>query len=239
MKYQKGDEVRIKGIDWYNKNKDKSGSVFANGIPFCEEMSEYCGAYVTIAEVYNDHYTIRGVPYCWTDGMIECLTDAHCKLSIVPTEKGSELIPREGFEIKQEGEKFYLVKKKKEYPKTYEECREIIKLGKEHTLEGEIIRINNYKIALLESFQKLLICRDAYWKLYGEEKGLGKPWEPDYDSGVNKYGIICMNGVVQESNPATNWERHLNKVLDFPTREMRDAFYENFKGLIESCKELL
>lgn len=69
--------------------------------------------------------------------------------------------------------------------------------------------------------------------------GLGKPWEPDYDSGVNKYGIICMNGVVQESNPTTNWERHLNKVLDFPTAEMRDAFYEVFREEIEICKELL
>ena len=27
--------------------------------------------------------------------------------------------------------------------------------------------------------------------------------------------------------------------LSFPTEEMRDAFYENFKDLIEQCKELL
>ena len=63
--------------------------------------------------------------------------------------------------------------------RTYEECCEILKVGKEHTLEGTTIRIN-YKIALLESFQKLLICRDAYWMVYGEENGLGKPWEPDW-----------------------------------------------------------
>lgn len=30
-----------------------------------------------------------------------------------------------------------------------------------------------------------------------------------------------------------------NYLLDFPTAEMRDAFYENFKDLIEQCKELL
>ena len=142
-------------------------------------------------------------------------------------------------ELIQEDGKWFVVKKKKEYPKTYEECCEIVKVEKKHTLEGEIIRKNNYKINLLESFQKLLICRDAYWKLYGEEMGLNRPWEPDYDSGVNKYGIICLNGVVQESNPTTNWERHLNKVLDFPTAEIRDAFYENFKELIVQCKELL
>ena len=96
-----------------------------------------------------------------------------------------------------------------------------------------------WKEHLLTSLQKLLICRDAYWKIAGDDMGLGKPWKPDYDSGVDKYGIICMNGVVQESNPTTNWERHLNKVLDFPTAEMRDAFYENFEVEIKSCKELL
>lgn len=30
-----------------------------------------------------------------------------------------------------------------------------------------------------------------------------------------------------------------NVILDFPTKEMRDTFYENFKELIEECKELL
>jgi hypothetical protein len=29
------------------------------------------------------------------------------------------------------------------------------------------------------------------------------------------------------------------RLLVFPTSEMRDAFYENFKELIEECKELL
>ena len=155
------------------------------------------------------------------------------------------IIPPDGYIFKDENgnvinaTKIVLEKKKKEYPKSYEECAEIVKVEKRHTLAGEIIRNDNYKIELLISFQKLLICRDAYWKIAGEEMGLNRPWEPDYDSGVNKYGIICLNGVVQESNPTTNWERHLNKVLDFPTAEMRDAFYENFKELIEKCKELL
>ena len=30
-----------------------------------------------------------------------------------------------------------------------------------------------------------------------------------------------------------------NHILSFPTEEMRDAFYENFKDLIELCKEFL
>jgi hypothetical protein len=137
--------------------------------------------------------------------------------------------------------KIVLEKKKKEYPKTYEECRKVLEI------EGNSLLINTKNITdyerdlgnLMGQLHRLIICRDAYLKIAGEEMGLGKPWEPDYDSGVDKFGIICLDGVVQESNPTTNWERHLNKILDFPIREMRDAFYENFKELIESCKELL
>jgi hypothetical protein len=130
--------------------------------------------------------------------------------------------------------KIVLEKKKKEYPKTYLECCDILEI-QDIISQG----VNGYLRDKLETLQKLLICRDAYWKIAGEEMGLNRPWKPDYDSGVNKYGIICLNGVVQESNPTTNWERHLNKVLDFPTAEMRDAFKENFKEEIEICKELL
>lgn len=127
-------------------------------------------------------------------------------------------------------------KKKKQYPKTYEECCEIVKVGKEHTLEGATIRIN-YKIALLESFQKLLICRDAYWKLYGEEMGLGKglPWVPDWMCIDPIYVILYQYHAIckAEVNGGTSC------ILAFPTKEMRDTFYENFKELIEICKELL
>ena len=145
--------------------------------------------------------------------------------------------------------KILLVKNAPFYPKTYEECCEVLSIPSYYKLKYSTYEHNYHeyttskKLCLLQDnlnrLGKLLICRDAYWKIAGEEMELGKSWEPDYDSGVNKYGIICMNGVVQKSNPTTNWERHLNKVLDFPTEEMRDEFYENFKELIEQCKELL
>jgi hypothetical protein len=96
-----------------------------------------------------------------------------------------------------------------------------------------------YKSSLIQNFQKLLICRDAYWKIAGEEMGLGKPWEPDYDSGVDKFGIVYFDNTIMKTCAIARWERHLNKILEFPTKEMRDAFYENFKELINECKELL
>lgn len=160
------------------------------------------------------------------------------------------LYTQEGYEFRDEtnnvinAKKITLARKQPQYPKTYMECCEVLRLPSQNILVYDNFECGNYDYFLnlltsLNQFTSLKICRDAYWKVYGEQMGLGKPWEPDYDSGVNKYGIICMNGVVHKSNPTTNWERHLNKILDFPTKEMRDAFYENFKDLINECKELL
>ena len=123
--------------------------------------------------------------------------------------------------------KIVLEKKKKQYPKTYEECAEVL-------CECAIMT-HGYKRDLLNALQKLLICRDAYWKIAGEEMGLGKPWEPDWkDGNQKKYCIYNDSGDIQK-----NAWHFINSILAFPTKEMRDAFYENFKSKIESCKELL
>ena len=81
----------------------------------------------------------------------------------------------------------------------------------------------------------LLICRDAYWKIAGEQMGLGKPWKPDWKNDEQlEYVIICRrNCIVKDTFVAKD------VILAFPTPEIRDAFYENFKELIEICKELL
>ena len=41
MKYKAGDKVRIKSLDWYNKNKDEDGDV--PGAFFSESRSHLCG----------------------------------------------------------------------------------------------------------------------------------------------------------------------------------------------------
>ena len=161
------------------------------------------------------------------------------KLDEIHKNERFEITRNEEYEFRDENgniintTKIVLEKKKKEYPKTYEECCEIVKVGKEHTLEGATIRIN-YKIALLESFQKLLICRDAYWKIAGEEMGLGKPWEPDWNNISDKYCIYFVSGDVWSKECQTR-----QCPFAFPTPEMRDAFKENFDKDLEFCKELL
>ena len=130
---------------------------------------------------------------------------------------------------------------KKEYPKTYEKCCKV--LGFENTelvFEDDYRDINPPKeqwkrLGLINQFNKLLICRDVYWKIAGEEMGLGKPWEPDWTyNGVTKYCIGVSENKIQYFSIGI-----AQYTLAFPTKEMRDAFYENFKELIEQCKELL
>ena len=145
------------------------------------------------------------------------------------------------YEIEVRDGKTYAVKKKPKYPKTYTECCEVF--GLNHYLGISWNSYDEYSGVIpclpkqiddigkkLESLSKLLICRNAYWKIAGEEMGLGKSWEPDWnDEKQDKYGF---HNEVRYTiiNSAT---------FVFPTEEMRDAFYENFKTEIENCKELL
>ena len=120
----------------------------------------------------------------------------------------------------------------KQYPQTYKECCEIlfpnsIELGKPLT--------SGYKGELLQKLGQLLICRDAYWKIAGEEIGLDSPWNPVWeDTNTQKH---CIYYVGNEIKKQPMLEVH--HFLAFPTAEMRDAFYDNFKELIEACKEIL
>ena len=122
------------------------------------------------------------------------------------------------------------------YPKTYEECEKVLRYDS-HRLDNMGVTVQGYKWELIRAFQILIICRDAYWKIAGEEIGLGKPWKPDFtNDDEERYGIyIAANKVVKDFGGVGD----VNTILTFPTEEMRDAFYENFKELIEQCKELL
>ena len=128
-------------------------------------------------------------------------------------------------------------KKKKEYPKTYEECCKILDFCGEYfftTYEDGIHfpgeENNIYQILKSTSIlTKLLICRDAYWKIAGEEMELGKNWEPDYNDFNKAFSMYCLCGKFGLSviNPLQ---------FVFPSKEMRDEFAENFKKDIDSCK---
>lgn len=117
---------------------------------------------------------------------------------------------------------------KPKYPTTYDECYD------EGNTELHFIYVDKDERDLYESFIQLIRCRNAYWNIAGEQMGLGKPWEPDWNDSTPKYTIVVIgNDLVKHYTFAQNF------ILAFPTAEIRDIFYENFKDLIEECKELL
>lgn len=152
------------------------------------------------------------------------------KISFSKYCKDKYLLDMGDYEIKVEDGKTYMVKKKPKYPKSYKECCDVLGLC---TMDNNDAK--GYKCELIIRFQKLLIARDAYWKIAGAEIGLGKPWKPDWtNTNSNKY---CIYYVGDEIKKQPMLEVH--HFLAFPTAEMRNVFYENFKELIEQCKELL
>ena len=127
--------------------------------------------------------------------------------------------------------KIVLEKKKKEYPKTYGGCCDTLYRNSRHDECYEAC-LQGYP---MQTFARLLICRDAYWKIAGDEMGLEKPWKPDWSDYENiKYIVGGYDGEIGKDQ-----NHHIHKILAFPTEEMRDAFKENFDPDIEICKEFL
>lgn len=143
----------------------------------------------------------------------------------------ARLILPDGYEFKAEDNEVFVIKKKPKYPKTYEECARLL-----DTFCGSIEGYNGGK--LLSYFQQLLVCRDAYWKIAGKQRGLDKSWKPKF----GKYLLYSINFYLYKDSFELykgEYNNSDNRILVFPTEEMRNAFYENFKDLIEQCKELL
>lgn len=139
------------------------------------------------------------------------------------------------YEIVVRDGKTYAVLKKPAYPKTYEECCKVLRISPEFLIKYSVDGSDTERDApLIRKFIKLKRCRDVYWKIAGEEMGLGKPWEPDWNKSKPKYTIVFIENELVKRFALTQ-----SYILAFPTEEMRDAFYENFKNLIEGCKELL
>lgn len=144
------------------------------------------------------------------------------------------------FEVVLREGKYYVERIKPQYPSSYEECCRIVNASPYVKLvynfaDGQTYSYDVDNLHIYGNLRRLRICRDAYWKIVGEEMGLGKPWEPDWNNVCDKYTIYTVYG--NEIWRDTGQTK--NTLLAFPTKEMRDAFYENFKDLIETCKELL
>lgn len=243
MKYKVGDKVKVKSIEWYNANKSKYGTVKCSEAYFQPTMSKLCGNILTIKNIDKtiNAYIVEENSYYWVDDMFESLVEEKTTQLLIngiifPNKKYAdkvELCLGDDYEIVVEDGKTFVQKKKSKYPTTYEECCSILGISFTHPYIREVSVKEYY---LYSSFIQLIRCRNAYWKIAGEEMGLGKPWE--FENPAKRYvftieyygGNIILNAAVDSMR---------NRILVFPTEEMRDAFYKNFKDLIEQVIELL
>lgn len=138
---------------------------------------------------------------------------------IVPIPKGYEFVGVDNQQVVFE-------KVKPQYPKSYEECCDILQLESKFILSELTIT----EEITIKPFIQLKRCRDAYWKLADWSFKIG-----NHDNSTVYAITIFGNGIIKDFYHALN----CNRILVFPTEEMRDVFYDNFRELIEKCKELL
>ena len=174
MKCEVGDRIRIKSIDWYNENMDRTGDVTCGNTYFIPEMVKYCGEIVTISSVLPtfEIYRIKedGGMFNWAEEMIEGPVEKPVLLAPNITEGvylhekdmkwTTEYILPDGYIFKDENgnvinaTKIVLEKKKKEYPKRYEECCKVLGLTYHDRVEisGDDISNKRYGRELQELY---------------------------------------------------------------------------------------
>ena len=207
------------------------------------DETEYLYEWYSVEEInkYNEHYKEETIE---TD-----VNDNKTLLNMSAIDYNNGLVGYEipvGYEFDTVFDNKVILKKLKlQYPKNYAECCNVMGVHPDNYIsirnlyyddgEEDTTYYEQDILGIFDYLWKLRICRDAYWKIAGEQMGLKEPWKPDWDSLDKKYDIYNYRGDIKYDY-FTVIDRCL---LVFPTEEIRDAFYENFKDLIENCKEFL
>lgn len=117
MKYKVGDTVRIKSIDWYNKNRNSLGRVKG----FMPEMYEYLGKEAIIVKCYECSYELNIDHHFWSwdDEMFD---ETYNENKIMKQKEVKIIIP-DGYEIDNEKSTFEKIvfKKKEKEVKTWDD----------------------------------------------------------------------------------------------------------------------
>ena len=231
MKYKVGDKVRVKSVEWYHKNKDEFGKIRCNTVYFQPTMSKLCDSILTIKNIdkFINAYIVEENSCYWTDDMLEGLAENTIQPVVFENivflnenyADKVELCLGDDYKIVVEDGRTFVQKKKPKYPNTYEECCGVLGISYDYP---DIKMVSSKEYCLYSCFIRLIRCRDAYWKIAGY-------WKPDWADNYQKKWIINF---YQDEINLTNGT-NVQFILAFPTEEIRDAFYKNFKELIEKC----
>lgn len=74
----------------------------------------------------------------------------------------------------------------------------------------------------------------AFSKLLKLRKDWVGEWQPDWKASNDKYVIGCINDNISKTILC-----HLSQPLSFPTKEMRDKFFDCFQDYLEQAKTLI
>ena len=127
-----------------------------------------------------------------------------------------------------EGDKTYVqLKDDLLYPNTYEGCCKV--LGCEPVPDGLLLKegANEHNKYLysdeMNALFKLLICRNAYWKLAGD-------WAPNWKDDSKKSAVAVI-----EDEPRVTTRYTERNMFVFPSESLCVRFLNNFKDLFEQC----
>lgn len=151
-----------------------------------------------------------------------------------------EIILPEGWEIdKVENNKIILKESKKELPKTWDECANILsrRVCERIDSDGSIKPVYESSVWIvcknllplklgkpMLALHQLLVCREVY----------RQGWKPNWFDETEKYCIGCYTNNIDIFVAIGT-----NQILSFQSKEIRDKFLENFRDLIEEAKELI
>ena len=225
MKYKEGDKVKVKSLDWYNKNKNERGNVRLKGESFVDEMSKYCGKEVTISKLYNNKYSIsENDRWVWTEEMFE---DTNMKELVISEEKDKEIYKTANNELKTILEDSF---------------------GKDFFIESITDKIRNridafnfyiknsfgIKAESVTLYSEFLDKTLAYYQALIIVKVLNEGWEADFNNNETKYYIYYDNdGGTFRTLSSNNYAYNIG--LYFKTRKLAMYFINTFPDL---CNDL-
>ena len=260
-----GDKVRIKPIEWYNKNKDKDGNIRINHGPlepfyfmnrmiiyFGKDRAEYCGKEFTIMYIGKyqgeDTFVLEGDNhgFNWCEWMFDTnnnnkdMETRNIKLDLKTAKEwfngSDETLKKLALQAYKEEEL------KNSLPNTW---KEFCEQTKKHTRECYIGGYSNIISVPLDTYwhfspDRNLLSSEKSAKAYIALMQLEQlrnyyrdGWLPDWENDEHKYVIYnCKNKII--FNTDIDGTSHF---LSFPTMELCEKFYNNFKDLIETAKE--